>query len=130
MVRESTIADVSREVAACVADDDEGSAIRVAYHFVERFARATPDLREAMTRDQPPSTGDGRYDALLAAIVEYSHATHAMEIPQWVGLPEYFLSPWWFIAGRPGLEAEALVNSPISFSRRGIFINSGSLTYA
>jgi hypothetical protein len=53
-----------------------------------------------------------------------------MSPPAWVDDPSRFLEEWWFVSGLRSLHANALVHSPISFKRRGVFIGEDSLTYA
>jgi hypothetical protein len=79
---------------------------------------------------EPRSTGDACYDALLAAIAEYLCAREGMLAPTWVESPSRFLDQWWFVSGIRSLHADAIVHSPISFARRGVFITAGALTYA
>jgi len=130
MYREPTVSDIARAVSTCVIDNDQSMAIRLMFRIVERYDKCDLVTRAEMIRECPPPTGDRRYDAMLAAVVEYCCAVRFILAPAWVQRPEFFLDTFWFPAGLPGLEAEAFANSPISFSRRGIFINSGSLTYA
>jgi len=79
---------------------------------------------------EPPPTGDVRYDALLAAIVEFICARQSMVAPSWVDDSDRFLSTWWFVSGMLSLHADAIVHSPISFARRGVFVTEDALTYA
>jgi hypothetical protein len=83
-----------------------------------------------MVATQPDPSGSSRLDAMLAATVEYSCATHRVAAPLWVNEPEYFLDQFWFVSGIASLEADAMANSPISYARRAIFLNRESLTYA
>lgn len=130
MWREPSISDIADDVRQCLSSGDRAMAIRLAYRFVERYDRSAPDVREHMVSSAPDSTGNERFDALLAAVVEYSCAVHHVTPPRWVEHASRFLPQFWFVAELPLLEAEALVSSPISFARRGIFINSGDLSYA
>jgi hypothetical protein len=45
----------------------------------------------------------------------------------WARLPEREAWPWWFVTDLRGLHPRALVESPSSFRRRGVFITSGAL---
>jgi hypothetical protein len=127
---ESNINDVAQDVSQCLAEGDEASAIRVAFRFVERYDKSDWLSREAMTRNSPESTGNRRFDALLAAVVEFSCASHRSLLPTWLERSEGFLEEFWFVARVSALHAEALVHSPISFARRGIFISQDALTHA
>ncbi len=48
-------------------------------------------------------------------------------VPSWARLPEREAWPWWFVTGLRGLHSRALVQSPSSFRRSGVFITSGAL---
>ena len=82
------------------------------------------------SRIAPLTTGDRRYDALLAALVEYCCVRHGMPSPAWVDEPSRFLEEWWFVSGIRSLHTNAVVHSPVSFKRRGVFIAEDALTYA
>ena len=105
-------------------------ALRIAFAFAERLDRATPSERSDMVRLRPASTTDPGYDALLAALVEHLCARWEIKTPKWVDDPDRFVEPWWFVSGLRGLHASALVQSPISFARHGVFICDDALSYA
>jgi hypothetical protein len=125
-----TIAEVGAEVARCLSENDEDSARRLAFRFVEQFDKAEEADRRRMVEFAPLPTGGRRYDALLASLVEYCSVHHGMSPPIWVDDPSRFLQQWWFVSGLKSLHANAVVHSPISFKRRGVFITEGALTYA
>ena len=83
-----------------------------------------------MVEPRPDSTDIPRYDAMLAGIVEYACATHRVLAPDWVNESEFFRDEFWFVSGMTSLHANAIVHSPISFKRRGVFLTQGALTYA
>ena len=122
--------EVAEEVAQCLASGDEPLARRLVYRFIEHYDKAGWEDRSRMVATQPESTGSPRLDAMLAATIEYSCATHRVVAPGWVNEPEYFLDKFWFVSGMTSLEADALANSPISYTLRSIFLNRESLTYA
>jgi hypothetical protein len=122
--------DVADDVAECLASDDEPLALRLIYRFIERYEKASWEDRARMVSAQPSTTGSLKLDAILAATVEFACATHQVGAPAWLNAPEYFLDQFWFVSGIKSLEADALVNSPISYARRSIFFNWESLTYA
>ena len=128
--RPPTISEVGAEVTLCLAENDEDGARRLAFRFVEQFDKADEVDRQRMVEDAPHPTGDPRYDALLASLVEYCCVRHDVNPPRWVDDPERFLQEWWFVSGLRSLHADAIVHSPVSFKRRGVFIAEDSLTYA
>lgn len=128
--RENDVKDVSEEIAACLALGDTSSATRLAFRFLERYDKSDWETRNHITADVPMTTGSARYDALLAGIVEFACATHGVVAPSWVNDDRFFLRQWWFVSGMPSLHANALVHSPISLARRGVFVTQGALEYA
>lgn len=128
-----SIAGVADAIAASLHDPagpaGEAEARRLAFSVVETIDRAPRDEVQALVAASPASTGDPRFDALLAAVVEHACTKRSMPAPSWVNEPQRFLSTWWFMSEMPSLHADAIVHSPISFSRRGVFITSGALTY-
>ncbi|HET9690949.1 MAG TPA: hypothetical protein VFP61_07330 [Acidimicrobiales bacterium] len=108
----------------------EAEARRLAFSFVETIDGASSEEVEALVAAPPATTGDHRFDALVAAVVEHACTKRSMPSPAWVNEPHRFLSTWWFMSEMPSLHADAIVHSPISFARRGVFITSGALTYA
>ncbi len=80
---------------------------------------------------QPPRlTGDPRVDAALAALAEHLARRDGWARPGWVVDPRREAEPWWFVTPLRGLHARALVESPLSFRKRGVFITSGALDRA
>ena len=130
MRRPEPVEAVAGAVAEALAAGRDAEAIRIALGLVQDFDKATPDERRLMVENRPPATGDAGYDALLAALVEHLCTGVAMPAPLWVDEPDRFVEPWWFVSGLRSLHASALVESPISFARRGVFICDGALSYA
>ena len=126
----TSIARTGELVAAELAAGDDAAALRIAFDFVRAFDSAPESLRNGMVGEPPAPCGDQRYDALLAAVVEHLCARDGLAVPFWTQDPGRFLETWWFVSGLRKLHASALVQSPISFSRRGVFICDGALTYA
>ena len=107
------------------------------YVFVQMPDDYTSVLRHAgvpaaarMWASAPRSTGDIRVDAAFAAMAEYLARRDGREVRSWARLPGREAWPWWFVTGLPGLHLRALVESPSSFRRRGVFITSGALDRA
>ena len=107
------------------------------YVFVQMLDDYTSVLRHAgvpaaarMWESAPRSTGDIRVDAAFAAMAEYLARRDGWAVPAWARLPEREAWPWWFVTDLRGLHPRALVESPSSFRRRGVFITSGALDRA
>ena len=76
----------------------------------------------------PESSGDGRFDAALAALAEHLARRDSWAPPLWAFEHQRYAQPWWFVAGLSSLRATALVQSPLAFRKRGVFICDGALT--
>lgn len=85
------------------------------------------DDREVLVsvEDAPWPTGNARADVLVAALGEYLCVRRGMVPPSWTQMMSEVV-PWWFVAGER-FAALALLESPMSFARRGIFITAGAL---
>jgi hypothetical protein len=85
---------------------------------------------QAMWIDRPRTSGDRRVDAALAALGEHLARRDGWPAPLWVRDPALEAVPWWFVTALKGVHPRALVESPLSFRKRGVFITSGALQRA
>jgi hypothetical protein len=127
---ELTVKETAASISSCLSENAYDDAIRLAFRIHERYQRSSVEAREQMIKEQPNETGDPRFDALIAGIVEYSCAVNRVGAPKWTQEEKYFLGTFWFVSGLESLHADAFVSSPISCKRRGVFLTQDSLTYA
>lgn len=126
---EATAMAIRRSLAERDADD----AFRQVIQFVDDAGRADVVTARAAVRLEPESTGDKRWDALLAGIAEYVSRRAGFPVPGWASAPGRFLRRFWFviedITGRPspGLAALSFASSPPELASRGVFIDRASL---
>jgi len=92
------------------------------FGFADDFRGSSRPGRIALLSDEPPPTGDTRFDAALAGVAEFFAAEAAISAPGWVNGPGRFVEPWWFVASRPAFHAHTLANTPACFARHGVFI--------
>ena len=105
-----------REVKQKITWDSENWQIPF-MDFVDEFRRRK-DL--SLVRE-PFETGDERFDAMLASMVEYLCNELGLEIPDWVWNIPSCKDPW-FVSGMENLKAISIVESPVWFRRRKIFV--------
>jgi hypothetical protein len=74
---------------------------------------------------QPSTTGDQRWDALLAGVVEHWALTHDWEPPRWTRGKT--LPTFWFVGSSPNLQAYAFGHSPMSLQVRGVLLDPADL---
>lgn len=121
-----------------IADgDDEARGLMNAWRFAVcqliddyQTVRKHEGLADARRLfDTPPaSCGDGRVDATLAALAEHLARRDGWPPPAWCFEEWRATGRWWFVAGLRSLHATALVQSPLAFRTRGVFICDGDLT--
>lgn len=75
--------------------------------------------------EKPEETGT-RFDPLLAATVETLCDETKEEHPEWTDSIEGLKSPW-FVSGLESLKAIAIVESPIHYRSRNIFVHTNFL---
>ncbi|HXB63463.1 MAG TPA: helix-turn-helix transcriptional regulator [Solirubrobacteraceae bacterium] len=114
------------ELAPTIADDlhdqREQDATRLLFGFADDFRGSTKPGRAALIAEEPPTTGDPRFDAALAGVAELFAAEGEIPAPSWVNGPTRFVEPWWFVASRPAFHAYVLANTPAVIARHGVFM--------
>ncbi len=120
------IAEVSRELREILQQEGGRGAWRRLLDFVDDVRGSPRPGQEWLVADEPPPCGDARFDAAMAALVEFLCDEVDLPWPGWTDAPERFIEPWWFVSGLPGYEAMALRDSPVEFKRHGVFVNEGA----
>jgi hypothetical protein len=100
----------------------EQGALRLLFGFSDDFRGSSRPGRIALLRDEPPHTGDKRFDAALAGTAEFFAREASISTPRWVEGPDRFVEPWWFVSSRPTFDAYTLAHTPAVFARHGVFI--------
>jgi len=85
--------------------------------FVDDFRR----YKDVSAIDTPYQMDDERIDALLASTIQYLCCEQGVEVPAWVLSVPACQHPW-FVAGMESLKATALIESPLEFRIRKIFV--------
>lgn len=105
------------------ADTNLSDMLRLVRQYIMNFDNGA-DFH-ALTSTPPPSTGDARWDALIAGVTEDIAFRHGFNVPYWTVIEP--LDEWWFVTPVAKLEPTAFVESPPALSRRGVFIRRASL---
>ena len=109
-------------MAADLAEQKERNALRLLYGFADDFRGSSLPGKRQLLHDEPPPTGDPRFDAALAGAAEHFSREAEIVPPTWVEQPSRFVEPWWFVSSAPSLDAYVLANTPAVFARHGVFI--------
>jgi transcriptional regulator with XRE-family HTH domain len=118
----ASLAGLAQTIGEDLEQGNERDALRLLFGFADDFRGSSRAGRILLLADEPPSTGEKRFDAALAGIAEFFAAEGAISSPAWVNDPDRFVEPWWFVASRPAFHAYTLANTPAVFARHGVFI--------
>lgn len=115
--RPMTLVDLARHLTS--ADDDQ-LRWRLIAEFLEEHRHEPIDVRAALVREEPPTTGDERWDVFLAAMAEHLSGIDDRGAAAWAD--ERRLEVFWFPFNSPAARVDAFVHAPAAFRRRGIFV--------
>lgn len=93
---------------------------RLVAEFLEEHRHEPIDVRAALLREEPPTTGDERWDVFLAALAEHLSGLDNRGTAAWAAARS--LEVFWFPFNTPAARVDAFVHAPASFRRRGVFI--------
>ena len=117
------------DVAVAIQEDlrrgDRDFALRMLARGVADLRSLTNDEDRAAFLAPPPSTGDRRWDTLLAATISRECRLLGLTAPAWTNVAP--LPSWWFPVPDPILTARTMQRTPIDLSVRGIWLDAGAL---
>jgi hypothetical protein len=107
--------------------DNRDAAFRVALQLAHDLSEADPALRVALCVAPPASTGDERFDSLIAGVVDHLLSSDGLPVPTWVQEDSRRLSEPWDIEPVPSLQAAARSRTPEAFIRHGVYLDQDEL---
>ena len=122
MARPHTVAEISCRTERRPRDFDP--SVR---EFLDEWQSMSAARRAEALADEPQRLG-GVKDAYLAALAEHLALSDRLPVPQWTEQPDRFLTEPFFAGGLESLKAILLVESPLAFRRRLIFISADGLS--
>jgi hypothetical protein len=120
--RPRTLHEVARRSVA-----KEDSFDRALREFLDSFYLAPADERAASIAEEPKRIS-ATHDAYLAAVAEHLARRFDLPIPAWTEEGGRFLHEPFFAGGLESLKATLLVESPIAFRRRLLFVSADALS--
>jgi len=120
-----TLVDLAGHLGAA---DDDRHRWRLVAEFLEEHRHEPADVRVALLAEEPPSTGDERWDVFLAALAEHLATRDDRSAPAWAA--DRRLAVFWFPFDTAAARADAVVHAPASFRSRGIFVAPDELRVA
>ena len=118
------VADLARDIRKTSIKNRE-RRLRLVFEFLREVDTKELTLRVAV---EPESTGDQRFDAMLAALSEDLCVINGVSPPSWVFADQRFLDSAWWVSNLKSARTRALVNAPASYRRRGVMIDRHDLT--
>lgn len=125
--RLGTAAATSGEVGEFLARGDFEGATRVVWQLAADLAGADPALRVGLTILPPAPTGDVRFDALIAAVVDERLSRDGLPRPIWLDEPWRRLDVPWDLEPVVALREEARAHTPAAILRHGIYLDADEL---
>jgi hypothetical protein len=119
--------DIAQAIVRRRADDRY--RMRAFYELI-RGAQEMGGEAIQLIADEPPPTGDRRFDALLGAAAEYIAARIGEPAPTWADDPCRFLDTEWWVSDLPSARSYARTGTPPAFKRRGIWLDEYDLSTA
>jgi hypothetical protein len=101
---------------------------RLIAEFLEEYRWEPEASRSNLLEDEPDPVGDEHWDVFLAALAEFLSARDHRGAPRWSHART--LRRLWFPFNSPAARADALVNAPAAFRRRGIYLAAQELAIA
>ncbi len=122
MLRPTTITEIASRANARLLEFD--SAVR---EFLDSWQGMTRRQKAAAIAQEPMPVGS-LHDAYLASLAEHLSLLERIDTPAWTEDPSRFLERPFFSGGLESLKATLLVESPLAFRRRLIFISANALS--
>jgi hypothetical protein len=114
-------------VRARLSEGDTENALRAVWQLAADVGDGDPALRVALCVAPPAPSGDPRFDALLAAVVDHLLSTAGLPVPAWVGQAGRVLSAPWDVEPVPELRPRARELTPARIAAHGIYLDPAEL---
>jgi hypothetical protein len=125
----SNAKETAKSIGQTLAANNEHRAFLTWLVLLDDLKAVTSVRLVELIQDPPTTTGNSRYDALIAGLVEYVCLTKGVAPPTWVDDP-WRTTEGWCISGISDLAEIERKESPPPFSKRGVYLVEQSLTRA
>lgn len=124
----TTPAETAGGIRVALAAAETDRALREALQLSDDLAACELPVRAALCAAAPETTGDLRYDALIAGLVELH--LPGRSCPSWARSAARVLPVRWWVDETPGLEELTLAETPRALLRHGVVLAVGELASA
>ncbi len=98
----------------------EDAALRAVLDLRDTLQKADAAKLDGLTREAPRLSGDRRFDAFVAGVVEEAYARHRLEPPGWTQESSRFVRPFWYLSGIQDLHWWEFSTAPGPLLRHGV----------
>lgn len=119
--------EAANDIRVHLAVKDERSAWREIIQLNDDLRSVDGATRVTLVINPPAPTGDVRFDALLAAIIDCALTDDALPLPTWLKESKYTLSEPWDVEEVPSLRLDARRNTPATLALHGIYLDRSVL---
>jgi transcriptional regulator with XRE-family HTH domain len=127
--RSGTAADAAESIAALLATGSGDGPYRVVIQLADDLAAEHGAERVALAVAPPPPTGDIRFDALLAGVVEVRLNEERLPHPRWLATAAHLDSLWYVDEHSQG-DAHTVTATPAELLARGVILDAAELVSA
>ncbi len=103
------------------------SALRTVLDLRDTLLRTPAGELGALVSDRAELSGDRRWDAFLAGVVEEATARHRVPPPAWTQEPERFVEPFWHLSDSEAFHEWERETAPAALLRHGVLAAAGEL---
>lgn len=121
----TSAADTAAAIRQALSSGQPERAFREVLQLSDDLGASEPAVRAALCAAAPELTGDARYDALIAGIVEF-HLPRGSR-PSWVREESRVLASRWYVDDTPGLAELNLAETPPALLRHGVVLAASEL---
>lgn len=122
---QSLAEDIRRSLAS--EQDSLSTRLRLIAQGISDFRSLTHAHDQRFFLREPSSTGDPRWDALLAGVAAREARGARLPIPRWTMAPTRFCDRAWFPTETSNLRAMAFAASPADFAIRNVYLDPAEL---
>jgi transcriptional regulator with XRE-family HTH domain len=109
------------------AHDSLSTRLRLVAQAISDFRSLTKPHDQRYFLREPKSTGDTRWDVLLAGVAAREARRAGLPIPRWTTEPGRFCDRAWFPTETPSLRPMAFAASPADFAVRNVYLDPAEL---
>lgn len=119
------LANQIRGISRAAAEDRTSDAVRLVAELLA-WVRADVVALDALAQE-PRTTGDSRWDALLAGVAELLYHEAGRPVPGWASCPARSLDYPWFVTRLRSVRPDIYRETPPPLVARGVLLSASSL---